>query len=241
MPVARTRVRRERSRNSRVGRIAGRGRSRRTSNQPQPAWGHATYARSPCPSLTRATARRPCLREVGAGCRDGPDRHRQPLPEPGRGVSPGRKWYHAAPSLKRNGSAASYCRERHAITGRARAKRSPGIPFERPKTRSTRHRDGGGGQPELGAANTPRRSMRERYEASRAARRRRFSSAVALRARSAGVARASEMACCFSHLVRSAFDISRITRSPDATWALTWSSFAWRASCSRSVRVFATV
>ena len=87
----------------------------------------------------------------------------------------------------------------------------------------------------------PRRSMRERYEASRAARRRRFSSAVALRARSAGVARASEMACCFSHLVRSAFDISRITRSPDATCELTWSSFAWRASCSRSVRVFATV
>ena len=48
-----------------------------------------------------------------------------------------------------------------------------------------------GVSPELGAASTPPRSMRERYEASRAARRRRFSSAVALRARSAGVARGS--------------------------------------------------
>lgn len=77
------------------------------------------------------------------------------------------------------------------------------------------------------------------YESSRSARRRRFSSAVALRARSTGVARASEVADCFAHRDRSSSDISRITRSPDATCALTWSSFAARASCSRSVRVFA--
>ena len=78
------------------------------------------------------------------------------------------------------------------------------------------------------------------YEASRAARRRRFSSAVALRARSTGVARASEIACCFAHLARSASDISRITSCPEATCALTCSSLTCRASCSRSVRVFAT-
>lgn len=77
------------------------------------------------------------------------------------------------------------------------------------------------------------------YDAKRAWRRRRFSSAVARRVRSTGVHRASDVACCSAHLVRSASDIERTTSFPDSICSRTCSNFASRASRSRSWRVFA--
>ena len=52
--------------------------------------------------------------------------------------------------------------------------------------------------------------------------------------RSAGVNLASRAACCFAHVARSAFVISRITRSPDETCSRMSSSFFSRTSAAFS-------